>query len=74
MLSGYYRNGCPDVAEIRMEEFRRVGVIVTPYPTGYYSLRRDYWTVLSWVPSASALDLTSLALKEYLGLAAVLLR
>ena len=57
-----------------VEEFKRVGVIVTPYPTGYYSLRRDYWHVLSWVPSASALDLTSLALKEYLGLAALLLR
>ena len=57
-----------------VEEFKRVGVAVTPYPVGYSVLRRNYWNALSWVPSAEYLCGTSLALKEYLGLAAVLLR
>ena len=57
-----------------VEEFKRVGVAVTPYPVGYSVLRRNYWNALSWVPSAEYLFGTSLALKEYLGLAAVLLR
>ena len=57
-----------------VEEFKRVGVTVTPYPVGYSVLRSNYWNALSWVPSADALCGTSLALKEYLGLAAVLLR
>ena len=55
-------------------EFKRAGVVVTPYPVGYSVMRSNYWHVLSWVPSADALYGTSLALKEYLGLAALMLR
>ena len=57
-----------------VEEFERAGVAVTPYPVGYSVLRSSYWNVLSWAPSADALSGTSLALKEYLGLAALWLR
>jgi uncharacterized SAM-binding protein YcdF (DUF218 family) len=57
-----------------VEEFKRAGVAVTPYPVGYSVLRSKYWNVLSWVPSADGLYGTSLALKEYLGLAALKLR
>ena len=52
-----------------MKEFGRAKVAVTPYPVGYYTPRANYWHALSWVPSASALRGTGLALKEYLGLA-----
>ena len=57
-----------------VEEFRRAGVAVTPYPAGYNVMHGNYWNVLSWVPSADALCGNSLALKEYLGLAALWLR
>ena len=57
-----------------MEEFKQAGVVATPYPVGYYTSRQDYWNVLSWAPSAAAMRGTALALKEYLGLAVLLVR
>ena len=57
-----------------MEEFSKAGVSVMPYPVGYYVSRSPYWNALSWVPSASAMRGTAIALKEYLGLAALRLR
>ena len=57
-----------------VEEFRRAGIAVIPYPVGYSAPRRHHWTILSLVPSASALRDTATALKEYLGLAALQLR
>ena len=57
-----------------VEEFKQAGVMVTPYPMGYYTPRRDYWNALSWVPSAAAMRGTGLALKEYMGLAILSVR
>ena len=57
-----------------VEEFKQAGVVATPYPVGYYVPRGSYWNSTSWVPSASALRGTSIALKEYLGLAALKVR
>ena len=57
-----------------VEEFHLAGVTTIPYPVGYYVPRGSYWNATSWVPSASALRGTSLALKEYLGLAALKVR
>lgn len=57
-----------------VEEFHLAGVTATSYPVGYYVPRGSYWNATSWVPSASALRGTSLALKEYLGLAALKVR
>lgn len=56
------------------EEFKKVGVAVKPYPVGYYVSRGSYWNSLSWVPSFSAMRGTGLALKEYMGLAALTVR
>jgi uncharacterized SAM-binding protein YcdF (DUF218 family) len=52
-------------------EFKRAGVAVTPYPVGYYATRGNYWNALSWTPTFSALRGSGLAIKEYLGLAAL---
>ena len=57
-----------------LAEFKQAGVTAAPYPVGYYTSRQDYWNVLSWVPSAAALRGTALALKEYRGLAVLLVR
>lgn len=57
-----------------VEEFKQAGFTVTPYPVGYYTPRHNYWNALSWVPSAAAMRGTGLALKEYMGLAALLVR
>jgi uncharacterized SAM-binding protein YcdF (DUF218 family) len=57
-----------------VKEFHRVGVAVIPYPVGFYASRNDYWTILSWVPSAAALHGTGMALKEYFGLVVLQLR
>ena len=57
-----------------VEEFQRAGVSVAPYPVGFYTSRRYHWTLLDVVPSGSALRGTSIALKEYLGLAALAAR
>lgn len=57
-----------------VEEFRHARVEVTPYPVGYYVTRGSYWNALSWVPSYTAMRGTGMALKEYMGLAAVWMR
>ena len=57
-----------------VEEFQRAGVSVAPYPVGFYTSRRYHGTLLDVVPSGSALRGTSIALKEYLGLAALAAR
>ena len=57
-----------------LAEFKQAGVLATPYPVGYYTSRQDYWNALSWAPSAAAMRGTALALKEYLGLAVLLVR
>ena len=55
-------------------EFQRAGISAAPYPAGYYAGRRYHWTLLDMVPSGSAMRGTSIALKEYLGLAALAAR
>lgn len=55
-------------------EFQRVGISVTPYPVGFYASRRYHGTLLDVVPSGSAMRGTSIALKEYMGLAALAVR
>ena len=55
-------------------EFQRAGISAAPYPAGYYASRRYHWTLLDMVPSGSAMRGTSIALKEYLGLAALAAR
>jgi uncharacterized SAM-binding protein YcdF (DUF218 family) len=55
-------------------EFQRAGISVAPYPAGFYASRRYHWTLLDVVPSGSALRGTSIALKEYLGLAVLVMR
>ena len=57
-----------------VSELKRAGVEATPYPTGYYVSRQSHWNALSWVPTFSALRGTGLALKEYMGLAALQVR
>ncbi|MBP2665864.1 MAG: hypothetical protein H6Q76_844 [Firmicutes bacterium] len=57
-----------------VEEFKKTGVTVTPYPVGYFVSRRSYWNALSWVPTFSAMRGTGLALKEYMGLVALNIR
>ena len=55
-------------------EFQRAGISVAPYPAGFYTSRRYHGTLLDVIPSGSALRGTSIALKEYLGLAALAVR
>lgn len=55
-------------------EFQRAGVTVSPWPAGFYAGRSYHGTLLDLIPSASALWGTSIALKEYLGLAALAVR
>ena len=55
-------------------EYQRAGISVAPYPVGFYTSRRYHGTLLDVVPSGSALRGTSIALKEYLGLAALAAR
>ena len=57
-----------------VSEFRRAGISVAPYPAGFYASRRYHGTLLDVVPSGSALRGTSIALKEYLGLATLAVR
>ena len=54
-----------------VRNFELAGVEVMPYPVGFYSSRQYQGNILSWIPSGSALRGTSIALKEYLGLAAL---
>jgi uncharacterized SAM-binding protein YcdF (DUF218 family) len=55
-------------------EFKRAGVSVAAYPAGFYASRRYHGNLLDMVPSGSALRGTSIALKEYLGLAVLAAR
>ena len=57
-----------------VRNFELAGIEVRPYPVGFYSSRQYQGNLLSLIPSASALRGTSLALKEYLGLAALAVR
>ena len=57
-----------------VEEFKKAGVMAIPYPVGYYVSRSSHWNLLSWVPSGAALRGTGIALKEYMGLAALSMR
>ncbi len=45
--------------------FKQQGLMVYPAPTGYTN--EDNEPVIRWLPKASALDKSSIALKEYLG-------
>ena len=54
-----------------VQNFERAGVKVLPYPVGFYSSRAFQTNLLSWVPTYSAMRGTGLALKEYMGLAAL---
>jgi uncharacterized SAM-binding protein YcdF (DUF218 family) len=54
-----------------VENFRRVGVAVIPYPVGYYVPQTMQTRLIEFVPSYAAMRGTALALKEYLGLAAL---
>lgn len=45
--------------------FEQQGLRVYPAPTGY--TREENETIIRWLPKASALDKSSIALKEYLG-------
>ena len=45
--------------------FEQQGLSVTPAPTGYTSDEAE--TIAQWLPKASALDKSSIAIKEYLG-------
>ncbi|WP_379129518.1 YdcF family protein [Paenibacillus sp. sgz500958] len=55
-------------------EFRKVGVNVQPYPVDYLTGSTGKLYPSSLSPSAGGLSLTSLALKEYLGILALKLR
>ena len=55
-----------------VKNFAQHGVTVLPYPVGYYTSRTGgAMHLASWVPSYSAMRGTGLALKEYMGLAAL---
>lgn len=57
-----------------MAECRAMGLEAIPYPTDYQvSLKRSLDFYQFW-PSADALEIVSLAMKEYLGLAVLLIR
>ena len=45
--------------------FEQQGLTVTPAPTGYTSEEAE--AIAQWLPKASALDKSSIAIKEYLG-------
>lgn len=48
--------------------FRKQGVAIIPAPTHFVAVpRRGPW-LLRWIPDVSALDGSSRALKEYVGL------
>ena len=52
-------------------QFQKVGVTVVPYPTDYLTNVAYTITVRDFWPSANALDMLTLGLKEYLGIAAI---
>lgn len=52
-------------------ECRAAGLVVTPYPTDYQTSRRRNLEFYHFWPSADALAIVSLSVKEYAGLAAL---
>ena len=52
-------------------EFANKDLTVLPYPAGYYVPNQRHRTVLDWTPSHAAMSGTGMAVKEYLGLAAL---
>lgn len=57
-----------------VENFRRAGVTATPYPVAYYAPQKVLTRVIDFIPSYAAMRGTALAMKEYLGLAALKLK
>lgn len=55
-----------------VDDFRRLGISVIPFPAGYYADRGIGLSFSSFLPSAGALSATETVLKEYLGMAASL--
>ncbi|MBA2944073.1 YdcF family protein [Paenibacillus sp. CGMCC 1.16610] len=53
-----------------VKQFQKLKVDVTPYPTDYISQGQQALGISKFIPSASGLSNTSIALKEYLGLLA----
>lgn len=52
-------------------QFQKAGVIVTPWPTDYQANVHSLVSWFDFVPSSGALTTIALAVKEYLGLAAI---
>ncbi|GMA65245.1 YdcF family protein [Alicyclobacillus fastidiosus] len=48
-------------------DFKREGIAVTPFPTDYQANEQSGRGQYSWLPSAGALNVTALAVKEYVG-------
>ncbi|MBP1963693.1 YdcF family protein [Paenibacillus aceris] len=53
-----------------VKQFQKLKVDIVPYPTDYLSQQKQVLSISKFVPSASGLSNTSIALKEYLGLLA----
>lgn len=53
-----------------IRNFQAVGLNPIPAPTQYLTGRGSRSSLLSWLPSSSALEKSELALHEYLGLLA----
>ncbi|WP_246627349.1 YdcF family protein [Paenibacillus solanacearum] len=51
-----------------MKHFRAQQVEAIPYPVGYLNSRNTGWSARQLLPSSSALDWLSTALKEYIGM------
>jgi uncharacterized SAM-binding protein YcdF (DUF218 family) len=52
------------------EVFRSAGLEVFPAPTDFWAVPPQRLTVLDWLPDAEAMEVSSRAIKEYLGLLA----
>lgn len=54
-----------------VKQFRKLGVTVTPYPTDYTVARQQNVYPSKFIPSYTGLNMTGMALKEYVGLLAI---
>ena len=54
--------------------FRVAGIKALPAPTDFEVIEREAWTVLDWLPDAAALEGSTRAIREYLGLVVYQLR